>query len=296
MSDGAEIGTLWRAGRLRYKLHAGQKRAYDAYRTWEKNSFEKRKRGEKLEGRWPRIYVLNCARRFGKDYLCCLLRIEDCLRNPNSIYSYGTSNQKDIASIVIPLIERICEDCPRSIKPIFKQSFQGTEAGYYFSNGSMLKLVGLDNDPDSLRGRPSNGITISEACYVSKLMYVVTEIAMPMFQGFLDATLILNSTPSAEPAHAYKVYFCIDAITRGAYQKFTIFDNPRIGDAERQEQIDSLGGPDTEECRRELFCEDVRSETRTVVPEFSAVRHVVDMPPPEYAVGYTVVDPGVKDL
>lgn len=292
----AEVGTLWRAGRLRYKLHPGQKRAYDDYRKWEKESYERRLRGEKIEGRWPRVYVLNCARRFGKDFLCCLMRIEDCLRNPGNIYSYGTAYAKDIASIVIPLIELICEDCPQTIKPVFKQSFQGTEAGYYFKNGSMLKLVGLDSNPDSLRGRWSNGITISEACYVEKLLYVVTEVSMPMFQGFLDATLVLNSTPSAEPAHSYKVYFCVDAITRGAYQKFTIFDNPRIGDAERQEQIDSLGGPETEQCRRELFCEDVRSETRTVVPEFSSVRHIIDSPRPEYAVGYTVVDPGVKDL
>lgn len=293
----SEIGTLWRAGRLRYKLHTGQKKAYDGYRAWEKESFEKRQRGEKIEGRWPRIYVLNCARRFGKDYLCCLIRIEDCLRGgKDSIYSYGTAHQKDIASIVIPLIEKICEDCPPSIKPVFKQSYQGTEAGYYFRNGAILKLVGLDSDPDSLRGRWSNGTTISEASYCDKLFYVVTEVVTPMFQGYLDATLILNSTPSAQPAHAYKIHFCVDAVARGAYQKFTIFDNPRIGDAERQEQIDSLGGPETEQCRRELFCQDVRSETRTVIPEFSAVRHVVDSPAPEYAVGYTVVDPGVKDL
>lgn len=292
----SDIGALWRAGRLRYKLHANQKVAYDAYRKWEKAIFEQRERGEVPIGSWPRVYVLNCSRRFGKDFLCLLIRIEDCLRQPKGLYSYGTAYSKDIASILIPLMDVICEDCPQSIKPVFKQSYHGTESGFYFQNGSILRLVGLDNNPDGLRGRYSNGMTISEACYVDKLKYVITSVIMPQFQGFNAATLLLNSTPSDVPAHPYKIDFCVDAKIRGAYQKFTIFDNPRLTAAQIEEEIRSQGGLESETCRRELFCEDVRSESRTVVPEFSMARHVVDNERPIYACGYTIVDPAVTDL
>lgn len=292
-----DVGTLWRAGRLRYKLHDGQKKAYDEYRAWEKAAFEKRKREEEPDGAYPRVFVFNCGRRFGKDFLCCLIRVEDCLRgNQESLYSYGTAHAKDIASIVIPLIEKICEDCPPSLKPVFKQSYQGTEAGYYFKNGAVLKLVGLDTNPDSLRGRWSNGTTISEASFVDKLLYVVQEVVSPMFLGHPTATLILNSTPAEAPGHPYKTEFVVDAKKRGAYQKFTTHDNPKLKKYEIDELIRQFGGVESDKCRREVFCEDVRSETRTVVPEFSAARHVIDHPKPRHAYGYTIVDPGVKDL
>jgi len=281
---------------LRYKLHAGQRKAYDSYREWQKNLVEARQREEELPGLWPKIFVMNCARRFGKDYLCLLIRIEDCLRTANGLFSYGTAYTKDIASIVIPLMERILDDCPESLRPVYRQSYQGTESGYYFPNGSVLRLVGLDVNPEGLRGRYSHGMVISEACYVSKLKHVVQVVILPQFQDCITATLILNSTPAEEPAHPYKIDFIPDAIVRSAYVKFTIMDNPRLSAYERNLEIQQQGGITSENARRELFCEDVRSETRTVIPEFSRARHCVDNPVPKWAVGYTVVDPGVRDL
>lgn len=294
--DGKATAILWRNGRLRYKLHAGQRKAYDRYREWEKESAEARKRGDKPIGIWQRVFLLNCSRRFGKDYLCILIRVEDCIRNPKSLYSYGTAHAKDIASIVLPILEAICEDAPESCKPVFRQSYQGVESGFYFPNGSVLRLVGIDVNADALRGRYSHGMTISEASYVSQLKYVVTTVIMPQFMGYPNATIILNSTPSEEPAHPYKTEFIPDAIIRGAYMKFTIFDNARMPDAEREEYIRTAGGLDSELCRREYLCEDIRSATRTVVPEFNLAKHAVASPRPQYALGFTVVDPGVRDL
>jgi len=287
---------LWRAARLRYKLHSGQRDIYDHYRTWEKRSFEARKRGEAQEGYWPRIYITNCGRRFGKDFMSLLIRIEDSLRNPGATYTYATAYAKDIASIVLPLFDQLVADCPESIKPIYRQSYQGTEAGLFFPNGSIIRLVGIDTNPNGLRGRASNGFTISEASFCDKLKYVVTSVIMPQFMGFLEATLMMNSTPSDEPGHPWKVDFVPDAIARGAYQHKTIFDNPRIKDAERNEFIATLGGIDSEQCKRELLCIDVRSESRTVIPEFNPAIHIMEWQQPEYFLGYTAIDPGSRDL
>lgn len=294
----SDTSLLWRAGRIRYKLHPGQLELYEKYRAWEAETYAARLRGDVVhpDADWPRIYVANCARRFGKDFLGLLIRIEDAIREPKQILTYATALQKDIASIVMPLMEQICDDCPPSIQPYYRQSYQGVESGFYFHNGSVLRLIGLDSNPDGLRGRWSNGVTISEACYVDKLKYVVQSIIMPQFQGHLKATLMMNSTPARDPGHPYKTEFVPDAIKRDAYSKYTIFDNPRLGKAERDEQIRSLGGIEAEECRRECLCEDVRSESLTVLPEFSIAQHVMEQKLPPYACGYTVVDPGTRDL
>lgn len=296
MSVTNDSAKLWRAARLRYKLHAGQREIYDHYRKWEHDSHARRKRGESQEGYWPRVYAINCGRRFGKDYLSLLCRLEDGIRKPGSTFTYATAYAKDIASIVLPLFDQLVEDCPESIKPIYRQSYQGTEAGLFFPNGSIIRLVGIDTNPNGLRGRSSDGFTISEASFCDKLKYVVTSVIMPQFMGHLGATLMMNSTPSDEPAHSWKIDFIPDAIVRGAYQHKTIFDNPRISNAERDEFIATLGGIDSEQCKRELLCIDVRSESRTVIPEFNAPKHVIEWVAPEYFLGYTAIDPGSRDL
>jgi hypothetical protein len=124
----------------------------------------------------------------------------------------------------------------------------------------------------------------------------VQVVILPQFQGCQTADLILNSTPAEEPAHPYKIDFIPDAMLRSAFVKFTIYDNPMLSRYERDLEIQQQGGIESEHARRELFCEDVRSETRTVIPEFSRAKHCVDNPVPKWAIGYTVVDPGVRDL
>lgn len=296
MTVTADSAKLWRAGRIRYKFHDGQRDVYDHYRKWEADSFAARKRGEAQPGYWPRIYVLNAGRRFGKDYEFLGIRLEDGIRNPGSTYTYATAYAKDIASIVLPLFDQLVADCPESIKPIYRQSYQGTEAGLFFPNGSVIRLVGIDTNPNGLRGRSSNGFTISEASFCDKLKYVVTSVIMPQFMGHLNATLMMNSTPSDEPAHPWKIDFLPDAIERGAYKHKTIFDNPRLTDSERAEFIASLGGIESEQCKRELLCVDVRSESRTVIPEFNPAAHIAEWEAPDYCLGYTAIDPGSRDL
>lgn len=287
---------LWKAGRISaFKLHGGQKKLNDHYRTWEKQSLAQRLSKQEIPGLWPRVYVAKCSRRFGKDYWGTTLRIEDCLRNPGSKYTYGTAHFKDIADIIVPMFEDITSDCPTSLKPYYTNSYKGGASGFRFHNGSFLKLVGIDLNPNGLRGRDCAGYMISEAAYVDKLKDTVLSVLMPMLQDRIDASIILNSNPSADPGHSFKE-FCADAIDRDAYKMFTIFDNPRLDDSTRKEFIQAAGGLQHERCRREYLCEDIRGEEMTVVPEFDSARHVRAFQIPEYALGYSVVDPGVRDM
>ena len=287
---------LWKTGRLRFKLHAGQRELHDHYRKWEKHTYDMRKREEKLPGKLPRVYVADCSRRFGKDFFGVLARIEDAIQRPGSVLTYGTAFQKDIVDIVIPLFEQITGDCPSSMRPSFRGASQNRPAGFFFPNKSFIKLVGVDKDPDGLRGRFSDGITLSEAGFVDHLKDVIVDILMPQLQGRLHATIMLNSTPPKIPGHAYDDLFCPDAIERDAYFMRTIEDNPLLSDAEREEFIEAAGGRGAETCDREYFCKRIRSETRVVLPEFNPEIHVRASKEPEFALGFTVVDAGIKDM
>lgn len=296
MISAKDAAILWGAGKLRYKLHAGQREAYDQYRNWELKCFEARKRQEILPGLYPRVFIFDCARRFGKDYLGLVLRIEDALRRPGSVLTYATAFGKDITDIVIPLVEKIIEDCPSSLKPLYKSSSQDSPAGFYFKNKSIIKLVGIDKNPEGLRGRFSDGLSISEAGFVDHLKHSVVSVLLPQLQGRLHATIVFNSTPPVIPGHAYDDLFCPDAIDRHAYVRRTIEDNPMLSEAERQEFILAAGGRGSEVCEREYFVQRIRSETRVIVPEFKVERHVVASPKPKYALGFTAIDPGISDI
>lgn len=292
----ADKALLWKSGRLSYLLHSGQREIHEHYRAWEKSGYELRKREEKLPGRFPRVYVADCSRRWGKDFWGITQRIEDAIRRPNSVLTYATAFKSDISSIVLPLFEQITQDCPTSLRPVFRTSYQGTEAGFYFPNKSVIKLVGIDKNVDGLRGRFSDGVTISEAGFVDYLRDAVITVLMPQLQGRLQATIILNSTPPKIPGTAYDDLFCPDAQERGAYFMRTIMDNPRLSQAERDEFIEAAGGLESEDCQREYFVKRIRSETRVVLPEFNPDIHVKASPTPEFALGFTVVDAGIKDM
>lgn len=292
----AQKASLWHSGNLFYKLHAGQLGVYTHLRKWEADSLAARKSGVELPGQFPRVFVLDCSRRFGKDFLSLCVAVENCLRRPGTIATYATAFAKDINEIVIPLMDLLTQDCPDSIKPVYKTTYQGTSNGFYFHNGSVLKLVGVETRPNSLRGRFSDGFVFSEAGFIGKLDEALVRVVMPQLQGRLHASILMNSTPPVEPGTFWDTEVCPDAQARGAYVLRTIDDNPLLTPSERQEFIRASGGPESENTLREYYCVRIRSATATVVPEFAREKCVVEMPRPQHAYGWTVIDPGVRDM
>jgi hypothetical protein len=291
-----EKSALWRSGFLAWKLHSSQLEVYLQYRAWAKDSFEKRKDGVEVPGVFPRVFLLDISRRWGKDYLSLCLAIEDALKRPGSILTYATAYGKDLNELVLPLVDLITEDCPDNVRPVYKTTHQGTANGLYFPNKSVIKLVGVEARPDSLRGRFSDGYYFSEAGFIGKLDEALVRVVTPQLQGRLHANILINSTPPVNPATWYDTELCPDAVERRAYVKKTIFDNPRLSVSERNEFIRAAGGLDSENCKREYLCERIRSATATVVPEFSRKTNVSSTETPPFAHGFTVIDPGVRDM
>ena len=108
------------------------------------------------------LIVFNISRRWGKTYVLCLYAIEQAIRKKQKI-RYGAALRDDLEEFVIPSFEQILEDCPESLKPRYIRS----RKTWVFPNGSEIKLVGLDKNPNGLRGNAINIIIIDEAGFVS---------------------------------------------------------------------------------------------------------------------------------
>jgi hypothetical protein len=289
--DDAVIHDAWERGLLSYKLDPHQLRVYDRYREWEQLAPANENAGE-----MHRVFVMDISRRWGKTFLCVLIKFEDCLRMPGSFHTYACAFAKDIADIVLPLADEITADAPDHCSPKFQSTKEGQSMGLFFKNGSVLRLVGIDKHPKGLRGRFSDGFVVSEAGHVVRLANTIRNVVYPQFQRKPHARLILESNAPEDPEHDFDTVFVEDAKLRGAYVFQTIDDNEALDPVEKAEFIKAAGGTDAPTCQREYYGVRVRESSRVVLPEFDESRHVVaPCVVPAYAHCYESIDPGMRD-
>lgn len=301
---------MWRRGQLRWKCDPHQARVYDKYRGWEDvvvkqlTAMQKaanvngvpRPRGL-LRG-MLRCFVMDIGRRWGKTFLVALIRIEDCLRRPFSKITYATAFEKDIVEIIQPMIQDIVADAPEDIRPTWKRG------RWFFRNGSVLRLVGVDKNPKGLRGQASDGFNFTEAGYIKNLGRTIGNVIYAQFQRKPWATCILESNAPEDPDHDFDTKFIPDAKRRDAYVFQTIDDNEVISDEEKDEQIAAVAEMTSpEDADREFYGKRFRDPKRYVIPNFidigaegQASPHVYAIARPNYAKSYVSGDPGTADL
>jgi len=207
LSKQEALAELWRRGRLNWKLHDGQKKI------------------DLVLSNIPgQLRVICCSRQFGKTYYGVTRAIKKCLQKPGSRVKIGTAFLTDLAELILPAFEEVLSDCPDDCRPVFKRS--GSK--YVFPNGSEIKLIGLDKNPNGLRGQVPDLILLEEAGFIDALDYLYKSILIPATTHRPDCEIILISTPPSTPAHSF-VDFANRAKLEEAYAHFTIFDNPMIG-------------------------------------------------------------------
>lgn len=195
---------LWERGNLSWKLHAAQKALEETYRVVK-----------------AQLFVGNCSRQWGKSFWAVKIAVETAIQNPKAQIQYGAAFQTDLVGFIIPAFDKILEDAPKSIK--------GKKVGHYylFPNGSRIKLVGLDKNPNGLRGNTLDLIIIDECGFVGILDYIYKSIIVPATLHRPNCKIILISTPPSTPAHAF-VDYVQKAELENAYVKLDIFTNPLI--------------------------------------------------------------------
>ena len=265
---------LWRIGNLRWKCHSGQKVIEDAYKTVEK-----------------KLFIGNCARRFGKTFWACTKAIECALKCPNSMprIKYASATRLDLEEFVIPAFNKILEDCPEEIKPLWR----GAKNKFIFPNGAEIQLVGLDKRPDGGRGHYCDLYIFEEAGLIKELKYLYGSVVGPMTLRRPGAKIIMISTPPPTPAHPFQE-FCQRAQKQGSYVELNIFANPLMTEAliaeAREECLDES------EWLREYMCKFVVDKTKAIVPEWDEA-YVEDPKKPEWfhlLHRYCCMDLGVK--
>lgn len=268
---------LWRRGVLHWKLDTTQRELYDLFY----NSSHK-------------IMTWLLSRRQGKTYTLCILALEQCIRQPNSIVKFVSPTKTQIMQIVRPIFRQILEDCPQDIKP----EFRSKDYIYYFPNGSEIQLAGTDNGhAEKLRGGDSHIWFIDEAGSCDDLNNVIKSILLPTTL-ITNGKGVLASTPPRESEHEFLKYI-EDAELKGSLIKKTIDDNPRITKQQKDELIQEVGGINSEECRRELYCEIIKDSIRAVIPEYDVALEkeiIKEWPRPPFFDAYEGMDTGGKDL
>lgn len=272
------VHLLWVEGVVHWLLHRGQKDLYDSYINCK-----------------DKIVVWNCSRRFGKSYTLCVIAIEECLKNPNSLVKYCCAKQVDARGIIRPLIREILTSCPKELRPVFKVQ----ERAWVFPNGSRIELSGLDGGrAESIRGGSTNVAIIDEAGLVSDLKYIVNSIILPTTTT-TKGKILLASTPPKTPAHPFITSYVNKARIQGNLVTKTIYDNPLI-DADELDKIkDEYGGEESIEFRREFVCEIIKDENYSIVPEFTPQlkeKIVREWDKAPFYDCYVSMDLGMKDL
>lgn len=268
---------LWRNGMLSFKLDQTQKELYELYY----NSKHK-------------ILTWLLSRRQGKTYTLCVLALEQCIRKQNAVVKLVSPTKLQVNNNVRPILRQLLEDCPEDIKPEFRHK----DYIYYFKNGSEIQLAGSDSGhAEKLRGGDSDIWMVDEAGSCDDLKNMVKSILLPTTL-ITNGKGILASTPPKESDHEFLDYI-EEAELRGSLIKKTIDDNPRITPEQKAELIQELGGVNTEEARRELYCEIIKDSRTSVIPEFDTALQkqiVKEWPKPPFFDAYEGMDTGGKDL
>jgi len=268
---------LWRRAQLSFLLDDCQKQLYDEFYA---SKFK--------------ISTWLLSRRQGKTYLLCILALEQCIKQSNSIVKFVSPTKMQVSQNVRPILRQILENCPEDIKPDFKSK----DYIYYFPNGSELQLAGSDNGhAERLRGGDSHLFFVDEAGSCSELENLLKSILLPTTL-ITKGRGILASTPPKESEHEFLDYI-EEAELNNSLTIRTIDDNPRITAEQKQELINELGGPDSEETLRELYCKIIKNAATSVIPEFDSKLEkeiVKEWPKPPFFDAYEAMDTGGKDF
>lgn len=273
MTKQQAIEQLWMRGNLSFKLHAGQKLIDEAYNA--------------IQGK---LFVGLCSRRYGKTYWSVVKAIEKAIKTPKARIKICSQFQKDIEEIITPIINDVMSDIPAKIKP----SFNSSKKKFKFKNGAEIALVGLDKNPNGLRGQFISLCIIDESFLIDNLNYLYSSVIIPATMYQEDAKVIMISTPGlSTDCDFYQM--CSKSQVENAFVKFTIHDNPMVNAAMIAEfQKECLTDSDF---KREYLCEWVTDTNFQIIPEWKPefVQAVLSDDLTKYYRKYISFDIGVVD-
>lgn len=239
--------------------------------------------------------VVECSRQLGKTFWACFLADKVARLNKGCQIRLGTAFQVDIETIIVPNFKNVHDSCPESMKP----KYNSAKATYTYDNGAQVVLVGLDKNPDKLRGNRILLAIIEEAGFVDSdtLHYVLDSVIAGAQLREPNARTVLISTP---PEQGQDHHFCTVADQMeliGSYIKITI-DESGLPQSQIDAFADKLGGRNSIAFRREALCERIVDTNRAIIGTWKDeyVKVIEKDEYYDYYHKYVGMDMGVSDL
>lgn len=266
---------LWLRNNLSYKFHAGQRVIDEAFKKVV-----------------AKLFVANCARRFGKTYWVACICIMVARSIPNGRIKIASAFLKDVEEFIIPTFDLVMDDMPDELRPVWN----ATKKKYRFANGAEIQLIGLDKNPNAGRGNYCDLYVFEEAGFIKNLSYLYSSVVVPMTMYRKDARVLMISTPPKSPDHDFKD-FCLKAKQESAYVELDIFKNPMVS-SEMAEEYKKECLTETD-WLREYLCQFATDQTAAIIPEMLTYNHkrgTIDENNYQYYHKYVSMDLGVRDL
>lgn len=278
----------WRKANLEWKFSPTQRRMFEFWK-----------------GVKGKTSVFNCGRRVGKTHYLCIIALTQCIKKPNSIVKFLQPEKGQVQTNVIPVMNKILEDCPPDLKPEWKTQ----QSKYLFPNGSEIQLGGTDkNNYEKLRGGDADLCLIDEAGFLkAPLGYIIKSVLAPSTMRTFGKILLSSSIPT-DPNHEFlkymetarlgKRFFAIT--TKACLEEHEKENNQLFTRAMYQSLVEEYPkGEQDEDFKRECLNQVVFDGTNAVIPEFNdelALEVVAEWKRPAYCDKYVSMDIGFKDL
>jgi len=216
------------------------------------------------------MYTLVCHRRYGKTWIELILALEECIRAPQTQVVYLTSTKEQATVIAVPLMEKLLDDCPKSLRPTYLKA----QKAWRFKNGSWIRLFSSSKDAiDKGRGIGARLVIGDEARNLERLDEITAT-----FQPAMDTTrglFLLTSTPPDVEGHPFDRLWDL-CIQGGVSRTIALKDNPDADEdthraAENYRRINGEAA-----YQREYQCVRATVDSALVVlPEFTQNRALV---------------------
>lgn len=267
--------SAWTQGDLRYKLHTVQKKIVDT-----------------IEGLETQEALILSSRQLGKSYAMCVYAIMFCIKNPGSIVRIAAPTLKQAQDIVADNLDPIIEDAPEGLVKRIKSA-------YRWQIGSSELRLGITERAhvDSLRGGNAKLVILEEGGFVTSddYKYAVVSVIGPQLLHS-GGKLLHVTSPSEEPEHYLHTEVLPKCDLNSSLFRFTIFDNPRLTEAQIDKARELCGGENTIAWQREYLAKIIRDQSIVCVPEFSHEAHTLAYVRPEHSYYCTSIDTGgVRD-
>lgn len=252
----------WNAGNLRFLCHEAQCVIYDAF----------------YRNKWRETGII-ASRRFGKSTLGFILCLEYALRNPYTIARFIPPEVKQAWQIVLPIWGKIQRAAPKGLV-----EYMAADKAFRVGQGSWIFLGGFDSQNDAQRGGEASFIVCDEGGSTNpeQYLYILRSVLLPQLLDTKGRMLHLGTVPP-DLAHPFLTETIHKCEVNECYFEFTINDNPRLDEEQRQQAIEDCGGEDTEEYEREYLCKRIRTPHLMVVPKFNETFAVRECGFPQFA-------------